>query len=139
MVRITLHPDAGFDLRRMMEGGSLEREAAGRIAALLQQIKADPVLLDKLTDHDFGAKASAAFHVQKWLAFWNCGYDIWRLKVWEIPRGSLPYRVVYAFEPRRMLFHVLAVVHRDFNYDPRHTITKRILRAYEDLGLDVHR
>ncbi len=112
--------------------------AAGKIAALLQQAKHDPKVIASLLDHGFGADHSAAYHVSKWVEFWKVGYNIWRLKVWEVPHGSLPYRIVYAYEPRSLRYHVLAVVHRNFNYKSDHEITKRILKAYADLGIAIH-
>lgn len=115
-----------------------DSKAAGRLAALLQQAKHDPRIIDSLLDHDFGADHTATYHVSKWFEFWKVGYNIWRLKVWEIPKGSLPYRIVYAYEPKSLQYHVLAIVHRSFNYQPGHEITKRILKAYADLGITIH-
>ncbi len=80
----------------------------------------------------------APYHVSKWQAFWRIGYDLWRLKIWTEPKGSLGYRIVYAYEPRSLQYHVLAIVHRDFNYERDHAITQRILKAYKDLGLTIH-
>lgn len=114
------------------------KRAAGKIAALLQQAKHDPKIIASLLDQNFGADHSASYHVSKWVEFWKAGYNIWRLKVWEVPYGSLPYRIVYAYEPRSLQYHVLAIVHRNFNYKPDHEITKRILKAYADLGITVH-
>lgn len=54
------------------------------------------------------------------------------------PKGSLRYRIVYAYEPKSLQYHVLAIVHRDFDYKTDHEITKRILKAYNDLGITIH-
>uniref|UniRef100_E6QX21 Addiction module toxin RelE n=1 Tax=mine drainage metagenome TaxID=410659 RepID=E6QX21_9ZZZZ len=54
------------------------------------------------------------------------------------PKGSLRYRIVYAYEPGTLQFHVLAIVHRDFNYETDHEITQRIRKAYNELGLSIH-
>lgn len=131
-----MHPDAAGDLRGLM---ARDKPTAGKIAALLQQAKCDPSIIDSLLDHDFGADNSAAYHVSKWFAFWNSGYNIWRLKIWEVPKGSLPYRIVYAYEPRTLQYYVLAIVHRNFDYKRDHEITQRIRKAYEELGIPVHR
>ena len=131
-----MHPDAAGDLRGLM---ARDKPMAGKIAALLQQAKCDPNIIDSLLDHDFGADHSTAYHVSKWFAFWNSGYNIWRLKIWEAPRGSLPYRIVYAYEPRTLQYYVLAIVHRNFDYKRDHEITQRIRKAYEELGIPVHR
>ena len=115
-----------------------DRFAAGKMAALLQQAKHDPKIIDSLLDHDFGADHTAAYHVSKWYDFWNIGFNIWRLKVWIEPRGSLRYRIVYAYEPKSLQYYVLAIVHRDFDYKSDHEITNRIRKAYKDLGITIH-
>lgn len=115
-----------------------DRFAAGKLAALLQQAKHDPKIIDSLLDHDFGVGHTAAYHVSKWYEFWNVGFNIWRLKVWIEPKGSLRYRIVYAYEPKSLQYYVLAVVHRDFDYKRDHEITSRILKAYKDLGITIH-
>lgn len=132
---LTIHPDAANDLRQLMLS---DRFAAGKLAALLQQAKHDPKIIDSLLDHDFGADHTASYHVSKWYEFWNVGFNIWRLKVWIEPKGSLRYRIVYAYEPKSLQYYVLAVVHRDFDYKRDHEITSRILKAYKDLGITIH-
>lgn len=112
--------------------------AGGKVLALLQQAKHDHRIIASLLDHDFGAKGSADYHVSKWQTFWNAGFDLWRLKIWTKPRGSLRYRIVYAYEASSQQYHVLAIVHRDFNYENDHEITKRILAAYRALGIKIH-
>ncbi len=132
---LQIHPDAVDDLRELMK---TDKFAAGRVLALLQQIKHDPKLIESLLDQDFGADHSAPYHVTKWYEFWNAGYNIWRLKIWLDPKGSLRHRIVYAYEPKTLQYHVVAVVHRDFDYQRDHEITRRIIRTYRDLGIPVH-
>jgi len=132
---LTIHPDAADDLRQLMVNN---RFAAGKVAALLQQAKCDPKIIDSLLDHDFGADHSATYHVSKWFEFWNVGLNIWRLKIWIEPKGSLHYRIVYAYEPRLLQYYVLAIVHRDFDYKRDHEITKRIINAYKELGITIY-
>lgn len=135
MPTLSIHPDAAADIRQLM---ATDKFAAGKVVALLQQAKADPAIIDSLLDHDFGADHAAAYHISKWFEFWNVGYNLWRLKIWMEPKGSLRYRIVYAYEPRTLQYHVLAVVHRDFDYKRDHEITSRILKAYKDLGLTTY-
>lgn len=130
-----MHPDAANDLRQLMV---TDKFAAAKVAALLQQAKHDPKIIDSLLDHNFGADQAQPYHVSKWLNFWNTGYNIWRLKIWLIPRGSLRYRIVYAYQPSTLQYHVLAIVHRDFDYQTDHEITQRILAAYRSLGITGH-
>lgn len=115
-----------------------DKPAAGKVLALLQQAKHDPKIIASLLDHDFGDDHTATYHVSKWLDFWKRGYNLWRLKIWTEPRGSLPYRIVYAYEPKSFQYHILAVVHRDFDYKRDHDITRRILKTYQELGLTIH-
>jgi hypothetical protein len=45
----------------------------------------------------------------------------------------VPYRVIYALKRGTGDHYVLAIVSRDFDYDPNHPTTRRILQAYADL------
>ncbi len=129
---LSLHSDAADDLRALMTS---DPDAGGKIAAFLQQAKHDPKILDSLLNHDFGANKSEPYHVSKWFEFWNSGINLWRLKLWTFPKGSLKYRVFYAYQPSTHHYHVLAIVHRDFDYKTDHEATKRILAAYHSLGI----
>ncbi|WP_089729869.1 hypothetical protein [Candidatus Thiosymbion oneisti] len=130
MIALFVHDDAEADLEALWKE---EPQAAARILALLAQLEGDPDLLDRLTQHDYGAHRSADFHVSKWQAHWRKGQDLWRLKLWDLEAKGLRYRVVYAFEPRRQHYHVLAIAPREFNYDASHPISRRILCAYQAL------
>ena len=130
MIALFVHDDAKADLLALRDS---EPQAAGRILALLEQLEGDPDLLDRLTQHDYGAYGSADFHVSKWQEQWRKGRDLWRFKVWDLEEKGLHYRIVYAFEPRKQHYHVLAIVPREFDYDEKHPISQRILRAYEEL------
>lgn len=130
MIALFVHNDAKADLLALR---AKEPQAAGRILAILEQLEGDPDLLDRLTQHDYGAYGSADFHVSKWLEQWRKGRDLWRLKVWDLEEKGLRHRIVYAFEPGKQHYHVLAIAPREFNYDEKHPIAQRILRAYEEL------
>ena len=60
MYRLFVHRDAQGDLERLYVA---DHVAAARVVALLESIAADQDLLDRLTQHDFGAYRSAEFHV----------------------------------------------------------------------------
>lgn len=131
MIALFVHDDAKAVLLALRE---TEPQAAGRILALLEQLEGDPGLLDRLTQHDYGAYGSAVFHVSKWQEQWRKGRDLWRLKVWDLEENGLRHRIVYAFVPSKQHYHVLAITpRRDFNYEERDPITQRILRAYQEL------
>jgi len=132
MYRISIHDDAKDDLRQIQ---TIDAVSANRIAVILQQIKADPDLLDRLLEHDFGPEGGAPFNVQKYLTFWRKGLDVWRLKIWDDPKRLLPYRVIYAYDygHNGNNFYVLGVVDRDFDYDGNHPTVKRIIATYRNL------
>lgn len=96
-MNLFIHEDAVADLRALRR---TELQAAARIAALLAELKGNPDLLDRLTQHDYGAYHSADFHVSKWQAQWRQGRDLWRLKMWDLEDQGLRYRIVYAFIPQ---------------------------------------
>jgi hypothetical protein len=133
---LSLHQDAADDLRGLMV---IDQAQAGKIAAFLQQAKNDPKIVVTLLDHDFGETRREPHHVSKWLEFWNTGFNLWRVKLWSFPKGSLSYRIVYAYQPSTQHYHVLAIVHRDFDYQTDHAITQRILLAYRSLGITTTR
>ena len=131
MLTLFVHDDAKADLEALRARQPL---AAGRILALLEQLECDPDLLDRLTQHGYGAYGLADFHVSKWQEQWRNGKDLWRLKVWDLEKKGIQYRIVYAFIPGKEQYHILAITpRRNFNYDDREPISQRILRAYEDL------
>lgn len=130
MIALFVHNDAEADLEALWEE---EPEAAARIVVLLGELEGNPDLLDRLTQHDYGSYHLADFHVSKWLELWNKGKDLWRLKVWDLEDKGLRYRLIYAFEPKRQAYHLLAIAPREFDYDTSHPISQRILSAYEEL------
>lgn len=125
-----MHDDATADLEALFKE---KPKVAGRIVALLEELDADPDLLDRLTQHDYGAHREADFHVSRWQEHWRSGRDLFRLKVWDLEDKRLRYRIVYAFIPSKQHYHILAIAPRKFNYDPLHPISRRLLRAYEEL------
>jgi len=69
------------------------------------------------------------FHVSKLQALWRKGYDLWRIKAWDLERQGYRYRIVYAFETGKSRHHMLAIAPREFDYDPDHPLSRRILAA----------
>jgi len=128
--RLLIHDDAKADLTQLAQS---EPQFAARLIVLLQEIQADRELLDMLTAHDFGTDERESFHVSRWEEHWNRNKDIWRLKFWELENQGIQYRVIYALKRGTGDHYVLAVAHRDFNYDRNHPTTQRILQAYDDL------
>jgi len=124
--------DARSDLDRLWNSDPV---CAGVLESTLQQIAASQRLLDALTIKDFGAYGTEAFHVDKWVEQQRLGRHLWRLKHWELEGRGKRYRVVYALDPRVSRYYVLGVFPREFNYDSKDARTRRILAAYERLGI----
>lgn len=130
MVTLFIHEDAENDLEELW---SKDTEVAARITVLLEELKGNDDLLDRLTQHNFGLYSSADFHVSKWFEQWNKGNDLWRLKIWDLEDNDVKYRIVYAFIPTKKHYHVLGIVPREFNYEANHELTIRILNTYKNL------
>jgi len=127
---LLVHNDAKLDLAELE---AVNEEAVDIIVAVLQEISTDQRLLDGLTIHDFGARRAEKIEVKKWWEFWKQGDDIWRLRVWGLEDIGAPYRIVYAYEPGRLRYHVLGIFHRDFDYNPSDPRTQRVKNAYDNL------
>ena len=130
MYRFYVHDDARGDLDGLWETDPV---AAARVAVVLEQLEHDESLRERLLEHRYGSNRTADFEIQKWVSQWEKNRDLWRLKIWALEDLDIRYRVIYAYSIPNRSFHVLAVAHRDFNYDESDRISQRVLRAYQDL------
>lgn len=133
MPSLFIHDDAKADLKELFES-NVDQEDAATITVILQEIGADTDLIDRLTQHGYGQKEESDFHVSKFLELWDKGLDIWRLKIWDVA----DFRILYGYYPIYEHYYVLAIVPREFKYDPDHPITKRAIAAFEQLKNDVY-
>ena len=133
---LVLHPAAQADLSALWEA---DPRSAALLIATLEQIKADPRLLDSLTIRQFGADGSEPFHVDQWIEQQRHGRNLWRLKHWELEGERRRYRVVYALDPRSSRYTVLGIFTRDFNYDRNDPRTRRVVADYDALGIPTYR
>lgn len=136
-MELRIHPHAAEDIRELL---SHDVNGAGKLLALLQAIQEDPDLIDRLNiqgeiiEFD-GGESVDVLRVEcvKNIA------DVWRLKGWGSNNRSIPYRLIYAFFPagpyRRIpRIEILAAVSRsEYNYEPQHSITVRVLSDYRDI------
>jgi hypothetical protein len=129
---VYLHSDAENDLEELWKS---QPDGAALVQALLEELASDQVQFDHLTDDGYGkSDASARFNITKWNTQWyGKRRNLWRIRFYALDQLGLAYRIVYAFVPREIDCCVLAVAHRDFNYEPSHEITQRILRAYDEV------
>ncbi|MBN1379928.1 MAG: type II toxin-antitoxin system RelE/ParE family toxin [Gammaproteobacteria bacterium] len=145
---IIIHPDAISDIQAIQNAmlkasGNRRRKLKiflARVLAVIEQVKADPELQDKLLDHGW---IGNGISISKWLHQYGKPYfrDLWRIKMWD-KRGTLiPYRIIYAFQPisrsnSTQTFHVLALIHRkDIDYDNEKYSARvdRIFRDYDSI------
>lgn len=129
---LVIHTSAKRDLADI---GRDDPDTENEIYALLQQIKGSQRLLESLTIKDYGLAPGSDFHVDQWQEQQRKGRNIWRLKFWDLESLGIQYRVIYAFDNRISRYFILAVLHRDFNYDENHPRCKQLLAVYDALGI----
>lgn len=134
--RILIATAAKADLAAI---GSGDPDSEAEIVALLQELKGSQTLLESLTVEDFGLARDASFNVDKWDQQQNKGRNLWRLKIWNLEDLGTRYRVIYAFDPRSGCYYILAVLHRDFDYDEKHPRVRQLLDSYDRLGIPSYR
>lgn len=132
---IVIHTSAKKDLAAI---GIKNPDAEADIYAFLQEVKANQKLLASLTVKDFGLTRDANFHVDSWTTQQRQGRNLWRLKLWNLENVGIRYRVVYALDPRISRYFVLAVLHRDFNYDENHPRVRHLIEIYDRLGIPAY-
>jgi hypothetical protein len=130
---LAIHRDAADDLQRIKADGALADH--GVILAFLQQAKADPAVLETLSENWFGEDGFANYTVQKVVSFHQQGRRLWRVKVLSLKGLAAGYRVLYVFDPRVQTYYVLAIPSRDIAYDENHERIRRLIDVYDRLGL----
>jgi hypothetical protein len=127
--RLYIHSDAKADLAAIAEH---DLPTAARIYAVLEQVQANPALMDSLTQHDYGFAGTADFNVSLWKSQqYKNNRNLWRLKIWDLEEKQIRYRVVYAFQPETQKLFVLGVSRRrdfDYEYDE---FTQRVTDCYD--------
>lgn len=129
MYKLAIHKSASSDIEALATQPATVPVAA-KMLELARELRANPRLLANLLDH---GRSTQEIDVSKFQMFWRQGKDLWRLKLWDLEDAGLRYRIIYAYEISSHCFHILAVVHRDFDYDPTHLVTQRILNDYAEL------
>ena len=119
--------------------GGEDPDTEAEILGLLQELKGSRLLLDSLTVKDYGLTRDAKFHVDAWGKQQNKGRNLWRLKIWSLEENGIRYRVIYALDPRNSRYYILAILHRDFDYDEKHPRVQQLLAAYDRLGIPAFR
>ena len=113
MIQVSVHEHAEADIDRLWRSDHL---AAAAVVATLEQLAADPRLVDKLTTHGNNDAGAHEINVKRWQRIRATRGDLWRFRVLNTPATS--YRVIYGYEVRTRQICVLAVVHKsEFDYD----------------------
>ncbi|MBE9555016.1 MAG: type II toxin-antitoxin system RelE/ParE family toxin [Proteobacteria bacterium] len=130
MYELSIYQDAEEDLERLLVS---DESLALELIVYLEELRDDMEMLDAMRRNQ---RIEGRTHVSI-LWRWPDPINLWRLKLAEIrPRdGTFPYRIIYAPDPARNIFHVLAIMHRDQDYERDKALRQRLLNAYEDLGL----
>ncbi|MHB1092004.1 type II toxin-antitoxin system RelE family toxin [Thiobacillus sp.] len=127
-MHVDIHDNAKADLR------SLKTSAPGAAAAImvaLQQMEADPRVIDKLTTHGNNEFGVVRIGVKQWEKAKGIG-NLWRFRVFDTP--ATIYRVVYGYHYQTKQICVLAVAHKEeFNYELDSDIARRILNDWRDI------
>lgn len=125
---LQVHQDAVADLRGIRAKNAL---AAAKLVALLEQLRCDEGLRDRLLDHGYGDDRRTVISVSKWQSVQTKveRLPVWRLKSWQLERQRLKYRVIYLYNWQDRRFIILAIVPREgIDYDdPNHPIRKRVV------------
>lgn len=131
MIQLDIHEDAESDLDRLWR---VDPRAAAAVVATLQQLSADPRLIDKLTTHGNNPVGAQEINVKRWQRARGFRHgDLWRFRALNTPATS--YRVVYGFHIQTRQVCVLGVAHKDqFDYDDlANPFAQRVIAAWRTL------
>ena len=121
-MHIDVHQSAVDDIEKLWAS---DPRAAATVITTLQEMQADPEIVEKLTQHGDNLVGVTLLNVKRWQRTKQVG-SLWRFRILNTPATS--HRVVYGYHWQTRQVCVLAVVHKDeFNYDPQSDIGKRIL------------
>ncbi len=129
---IAFHPDFESDLDDLWE---TDEDAAALVVAFFEEAKTNQSLLDNLTRNKFVSYGDWPYSVEVWASAQSRQLNLWRLKLLGLEGDAKKLRIIYAFHPREYRYYVLGIVPREFNYDPQHPISQRVVAAYRDLDL----
>ncbi|MEO3879293.1 hypothetical protein [Rheinheimera fenheensis] len=127
-MRVELHINAKKDLDAWFAKKPAE---AADIIALIQQMRSDHELQDKLLDQNSNHED---INVRRWEEQFRKKNDLYRIKsINAYGHSSAKWRLIYAYFPPGVCgpdpeYYVMAIVDRDkFNYEADNEYTKRIL------------
>ena len=122
-MHIDIHPHAAQDLDRLWDN---DPKAAAAIQAILEQLEADPNLIDKLTTYGNVPVGRGLINVKPWSSVGRES-SLWRFRALDTPGTN--YRVGYGYSWRTRQICVLAIAtKKEFDYDNHESdFARRIL------------
>lgn len=129
---LSVHELAEEDLDTLYE---VDEDGAAAIDVFLEEASSSQEILDRFTVQDFRSYSTDIdYDIKRWQKLWN-KFALWRARLFNVPGAAANHRIIYAFHPVERRYYVLGIVPRDFNYDPDHPLSKRIIRTYGELNL----
>lgn len=122
---IDVHPNAEADLEAIAQ---TDPRAVAAVLVLLEELEAEPDVIDKLTTHGDVSVGASEINIKRWIAARRVKKDgeLWRIRAIDTPATS--FRIIYGYCWRDRRLCVLGIAHRDeFNYDFSTEIECRIL------------
>ena len=105
--------NAAADLDRLWDS---DPKAAAAVVVALDEVLADPALIEKLTTQGDVEFETQRLGIKKWREAQRSPNNLWRFRILNTPATS--YRVVYGFHWQLRHVCVLAIAHKDqLNYD----------------------
>ncbi len=129
---LDIHPNAADDIRDIKAG---DPSSAAKIMTLIQELKNDEELQEKLLEHHTTAQNDTIDIMQVVSQREN---NLGRIKFIDLPHPVAKYRIFYAFNPisqynNRQSFSIMAVTIRsDDTYEPSNEIIQRINKAIRE-------
>ena len=131
---LVLHADAEEDLDLIFEE---DEQAASDIAVFLEEIDGNQDSLDRLTQRKYVCYDDPQFDIDEWQETRKTQFNLWRLRLLYL-EGASKYRIIYAFHTIEFRYYVLAILHRDFNYDLNDPRITQIFETYDALNIPRH-
>ena len=129
---IAIHDDAIDDIDKIY---LVDEDAAADIEVFLEEAKLNQKTLDNLTVNKYVNYEVPPYNVTELVELKRKKFILWRIRLLWLNSNARDYRIIYAFNPAEMRYYILGVVLREFNYDINHETTKRIIAAYDKLGI----
>lgn len=105
--------NAAADLDRLWD---VDAKAAAAVVVALDEVLADPALIEKLTTQGDVQFQTQRLGIKRWREAQRSSNNLWRFRILDTPATS--YRVVYGFHWQLRHVCVLAIAHKDkLDYD----------------------